>query len=128
MAMWEDIFTIEDRFSGFNLGAKVVQVVGIVRQGNNKKEYNVYYRRKFRNKSELYGYLIWGVLTKKKCRDAMKVEMDALEKNTWEILNKPKGKNIVNCKWIFIVKYNVDGSIEKYKARLILKDTLKLME
>jgi len=30
----------------------------------------------------------------------MKVEMEALQKNhTWEIMDKPKEKNIVNCKW-----------------------------
>ena len=30
----------------------------------------------------------------------MKMEMDALEKNnTWEIVGKPKEKNIVDCKW-----------------------------
>jgi len=62
-----------------------------------------------------------GVLTKKE-RDAMKVEMEALEKNsTWEIVGKPKEKNIVDCKWIFTLKYNVDESIERYKARLAIK-------
>ena len=46
----------------------------------------------------------------------MKEEMSALEKNeTWEIVDKPKGKkNIVDCKWIFTKKYNVDGSLERY--------------
>jgi len=61
-------------------------------------------------------------LAKKEQRDAMKVEMEALEKNnTWEIVDKPKEKNIVECKWIFTIKYNVDGSLERYKARLVAK-------
>ena len=48
--------------------------------------------------------------------------MSALEKNkTWEIVERPKGKNIVDCKWIFTLKYKVDGSLEVYKARLVAK-------
>ena len=41
-------------------------------------------------------------LTKREWKDAMREEMGALEKNkTWEIVERPKGKNIVDCKWIF---------------------------
>ena len=49
-------------------------------------------------------------------------EMSALKKNkTWEIVERPKGKNIVDCKWIFTLKYKVDGSLERHKARLVAK-------
>ena len=59
----------------------------------------------------------------------MREEMSALEKNkTWEIVERPKGKNIVDCKWIFTLKYKADGSLERHKARLVAKGTLKLME
>ena len=52
----------------------------------------------------------------------MKVEMDALEKNkTWDLVELPQGKKIVGCKWVFTVKYKVDGSLERYKARLVAK-------
>ena len=55
-------------------------------------------------------------------RDAMREEMSALEKNkTWEIVERPKGKNIVDCKWIFTLKYKADGSLERHKARLVAK-------
>ena len=48
--------------------------------------------------------------------------MRALEKNkTWEITELPKGKTQVGCKWVFTVKYNADGSLERYKARLVAK-------
>lgn len=61
-------------------------------------------------------------LSKREWRDAMKEEMNALEKNkTWEIVDKPEDKNIVDCKWIFTVKYKADGSLERYKARLVAK-------
>jgi len=49
-------------------------------------------------------------------------EMNALEKNqTWKVVNLPKGKSTVGCKWVFTVKYNSDGSLERYKARLVAK-------
>ena len=52
----------------------------------------------------------------------MREEMSALEKNkTWEIVKRLKGKNIVDCKWIFTSKYKVDGSLERHKARLVAK-------
>lgn len=32
-----------------------------------------------------------------------------------------KGQRAVNCKWLFNVKYNLDGSINKYKVRLVVR-------
>ncbi|KAM0955710.1 hypothetical protein ACFX2A_024564 [Malus domestica] len=49
-------------------------------------------------------------------------EMDALQKNsTWKLTNLPKGKKSVGCRWIYTVKFNADGTIERYKARLVAK-------
>ena len=49
-------------------------------------------------------------------------EMLALEKNgTWEIVQKPKDKVPVGCKWVFMVKYKADGSIKCFKAGLVTK-------
>ena len=62
-------------------------------------------------------------LTKREWKDAMREEMSALEKNkTWEIVERPKGKSIVDSKWIFTLKYKVDGSLERHKARLVAKE------
>ena len=62
-------------------------------------------------------------LTKREWKDAMREEMSALEKNkTWEIVERPKGKSIVDCKWIFTLKYKVNGSLERHKARLVAKE------
>jgi Reverse transcriptase (RNA-dependent DNA polymerase) len=53
---------------------------------------------------------------------AMKEELGALERNeTWEIVQLPKGKKVVGCKWVYKLKYNSDGTIERYKARLVAK-------
>ncbi|RVW19305.1 Retrovirus-related Pol polyprotein from transposon RE1 [Vitis vinifera] len=59
---------------------------------------------------------------KQEWKDVMREEMSALEKNkTWEIVERLKGKNIVDCKWIFTLKYKADGSLERCKARLVAK-------
>ena len=36
-------------------------------------------------------------------------------------MNLPRGKKPMGCKWVFTVKYKVDGTIERYKARLVAK-------
>ncbi|CAL9004610.1 unnamed protein product, partial [Prunus brigantina] len=54
--------------------------------------------------------------------EAMDEEMRALQKNsTWEVVELPKGKKPVGCRWVFTVKYKADGSLERYKARLVAK-------
>jgi len=54
--------------------------------------------------------------------EAMKEELDALEKNnTWKIMQLPQGKKPVGCKWVYKLKYNSDGTVERYKARLVAK-------
>lgn len=45
-----------------------------------------------------------------------------MEQNgTWSVTSLPPGKNVVGCKWVFTIKYNSDGTIERYKARLVAK-------
>lgn len=41
-------------------------------------------------------------LSNENWRQVMKVEMEVVEKNgTWEIVDFPKGKSVVSCKWVF---------------------------
>jgi hypothetical protein len=52
----------------------------------------------------------------------MREEMNALERNqTWKIVELPKEKKPVRCKWVYTLKYKADGSLEKYKVRLVAK-------
>ena len=39
--------------------------------------------------------------------------------NTWSITSLPLGKFPIECKWVYRIKYHFDGSIERYKARLV---------
>eukprot|EP00253_Pinus_taeda_P007650 PITA_07650 len=55
-------------------------------------------------------------------KDAMKKEYDALIKNgTWMLVDPPAGVKPIGCKWVYKIKYKADGSLDKYKARLIAK-------
>lgn len=38
---------------------------------------------------------------------------------TWDIIEIPKNKKVVECKRVFTAKYNFDRNINRYKARLI---------
>ncbi|KAK6124252.1 hypothetical protein DH2020_042004 [Rehmannia glutinosa] len=50
----------------------------------------------------------------------MKEEFTALQKNnTWILTYLPHGKNVVGCKWVYKIKKHADGSVAKYKARLV---------
>ncbi|RVW25377.1 Retrovirus-related Pol polyprotein from transposon TNT 1-94 [Vitis vinifera] len=40
---------------------------------------------------------------------------------TWTITDLPVGKRPVGCKWIFTIKYKADGSVERFKARLVAR-------
>jgi hypothetical protein len=50
---------------------------------------------------------------------AQKEYTQMLSHNTWELVPLPKGRKPVGSKWVFKVKENSDGSIERYKARIV---------
>jgi hypothetical protein len=53
---------------------------------------------------------------------AMQEEICMIEKNcTWELVDRPPSKNVIGVKWIFRTKLNADSTINKYKARLVVK-------
>ena len=54
--------------------------------------------------------------------EAMKRELTSLEENcTWEIVDQPNNANLVDSKWVFKIKRRADGTIDKYKARLVAR-------
>ena len=49
-------------------------------------------------------------------------EIQSLKENgTWEEVDPPAGRRIVDSKWVYKIKQKADGSIERYKARVVAK-------
>lgn len=44
-----------------------------------------------------------------------------MENDTWELVPLPHGREAIGCRWVFKTKYRADGSIERYKARIVAK-------
>jgi hypothetical protein len=50
-------------------------------------------------------------------------EYNSIMKNgVWEVILRPEGKLVATSRWIYKIKYVVDGSIEKYKAWFVAQD------
>jgi hypothetical protein len=57
---------------------------------------------------------------------AMIDELNSIEKNqTWELVKLPNGKKTIDLKWVYKTKLNPDGSVSKYKARLVARGFLQ---
>ena len=39
--------------------------------------------------------------------------------NVWDVVEEPSDANIVGCRWVFRIKRDANGKIQKYKARLV---------
>ena len=53
---------------------------------------------------------------------AMHEEMGSLQKNgTYQLVELPKGKRPLKCKWVFKLKKDGNGKLVRYKARLVVK-------
>lgn len=54
--------------------------------------------------------------------DAMSKELQALESiGTWVLTELPTGHKAIGSKWVYKIKFKADGSIDRYKARLVVK-------
>ena len=55
-------------------------------------------------------------------REAMDSEYQSLIDNgTWRLVPPPTDRKLVSCKWLLRKKFNADGSISRYKARLVAR-------
>lgn len=55
---------------------------------------------------------------KKACEDEIK---SIVKNKTWDLIDLPEGAKAIGLKWIFKIKRNSDGSINKYKSILVAK-------
>ncbi|GJR76061.1 retrovirus-related pol polyprotein from transposon TNT 1-94 [Tanacetum coccineum] len=54
--------------------------------------------------------------------EAMNKELDALGRNhTWDLTTLPAGHKPITSKWVFKIKYKSDGTLERLKARLVVR-------
>ncbi|KAG2804775.1 hypothetical protein PC113_g24287 [Phytophthora cactorum] len=61
-----------------------------------------------------------------KWKEACDSEMESLHKNeTWILVPLPKGRKAIGNRWVFRVKENQAGEIERFKARLVAKGFLQ---
>ena len=52
--------------------------------------------------------------------EACEYEYNALQQhNVWELCELPAGRKAVGCRWVYRIKTNSDGTVEKYRARLV---------
>jgi hypothetical protein len=57
-----------------------------------------------------------------KWQEAMMSEFSAPEKNkTWHLVPPVSGHNLIDSNYVYKIKRKVDGSIDRYKARLVAK-------
>eukprot|EP00253_Pinus_taeda_P013408 PITA_13408 len=94
--------------------------------------------KKFRNLSDIYGegmnslFALYchvydpihfeDAIKDKQWIEAMDEEMNAIERNkTWELVELPKGKEVIGFKWVYKTKRNAEGKIERHKATLVVK-------
>ena len=48
--------------------------------------------------------------------------MQALDDNgSWNLVQLLAEKKVIGCRWVFAVKVNPDGSVDRLKARLMAK-------
>lgn len=61
--------------------------------------------------------------------EVMKEELRALYENeTWMLVPRQEGMDIVGAKLVYKTKYKADGSVERLKARLVARVSIKKQE
>jgi transposase InsO family protein len=63
-----------------------------------------------------------GSVDREKWEQAAKDEMDSIQQAcTWTLTPLPEDRQAIGCKWVFKIKRKADGSVDRYKMRLVAK-------
>nr|GEU58291.1 zinc finger, CCHC-type [Tanacetum cinerariifolium] len=95
---------------------------GVAERGNRALKKTVNYMLSYSGLSKGF----WGDAMLTACyllnmKEAIDDEIGSImENNTWVLSDLPPGCKPLGCKWIFKRKMKVDGTIEKFKARLVM--------
>ena len=55
-------------------------------------------------------------------KQVMDKKMEALaSREIWKSVSTPTNSAVTGCRWVFTLKYRPDGSVDRYKARLVAK-------
>ena len=58
----------------------------------------------------------------KEWKEAVDTEYQSLlENETWELVDLPENRKAIGCKWVFKIKYDENGKMERFKGRLVAK-------
>ncbi|KAF2889582.1 hypothetical protein ILUMI_16592 [Ignelater luminosus] len=56
-------------------------------------------------------------------REAMEDKLNSLSENqTWKLVDLPTGKRAIENRWVYRVKNNPDGTVDRFKVRLVVKE------
>lgn len=124
----EDCFGTADENSGSDNQVEVARkgpgrpkIVRTGKPGRPRKVYNVLNRISTENVPQTVKEALESS-NSKEWQEAMVAEFTALEKNqTWDMVDLPPKSKAIGCKWVFALKRNKRGEIERYKARLVAK-------
>ena len=50
-----------------------------------------------------------------------------LENKTWDLVDLPENSKAIGCKWVFMVKYDENGHVDRFKGRLVAKVILEYL-
>ena len=54
--------------------------------------------------------------------NALKSELDSMYSNqVWDLVKAPNDIKLVGCKWVYKRNRGIDGKVETFKARLVVK-------